>query len=146
MPYIITTKKPAPGADPQGDSLAARSARQGMAQAGESYHPEPRVSRLAVATLDEARRAAHQEVVTRAHQLDDSKSAADGSMPRQAMQLPESGGTVGPLLDGTVIEVEAKTAYEMWVLADRPDSARGEHYMASAAESVAAYNAAQGEQ
>jgi hypothetical protein len=81
MPYVVTTKRrcePAAGTDDWPMLLP--------------------VSRQTVATLEEARRIAGR--------------ACLGSTPlnleniEQARTLPEPGGTVGPLPDGTVIEVE----------------------------------------
>jgi hypothetical protein len=81
MPYIVTTKRPA---------------------AGPTF-----VSRRAVATLDG--RYCPQHGLTR----DEHCRASLGSDGQGAVfcqeatrPLPESGGTVGPLPDGTVIEVE----------------------------------------
>ena len=62
MPYIITTTTK-PAGSPPGSKLV-------------------RISRRAVATLDEARAVAEQ-----------------------INELPASGGTIGPLPDGTIIEV-----------------------------------------
>lgn len=89
-PYIVTTKHEGryPGA----------------------LHPQ---SRRAVATLEEAREAANDAVGSRMpeHRADvgdyiDAMADADN--------LPEAGGTVGPLPDGTVIEVSALTWIDLW--------------------------------
>lgn len=111
MPYIITTTH------------------------GERDMRWPRVTRRAVATLDEAREAARESV-----------NAIDVGLFRECEQaelLPEHGGTIGPLPDGTVIEVEPAT-YEALI------AALGITYMAhfrrahTDAATIAAYNAAQG--
>jgi hypothetical protein len=90
MPYIITTK--------QVD--------------GAAYDTVVAVSRRAVATLDEARTWVHRE------------SVPDG-LPREMEQecwsyldsniarIGDQGGTVGPLPDGTVIEVERVSGYAL---------------------------------
>jgi hypothetical protein len=57
--------------------------------------------RTAVATLDEARGAADRIVLD--GYADSFKSANDDR--NALLALPESGGTIGPLPDGTVIEV-----------------------------------------
>jgi hypothetical protein len=56
-----------------------------------------RVSGRAVATLEEARREAGRACL--------GSTSLDLRNVEQARTLPESGGTVGPLPDGTVIEV-----------------------------------------
>lgn len=87
-------------------------------------------SRRAVATLDEARQWTHDECALRC--ADDS--AAD------ALTIPESGGTIGPLPDGTVIEVAPHNI--VWFEAEL--EARGIRTAGmSDAEVIDAYNAAQ---
>jgi hypothetical protein len=76
MPYIIETRM---AAEPPNQDVAVRAAV---------------LSRIAVATLDEARREGRR-IMANAGEW----STADID------ELPESGGTVGPLPDGTVIEV-----------------------------------------
>jgi hypothetical protein len=85
MPYIVTTKQP--------DERTGSS--------GERSHVEF-ASRLAVATLEKARRIIIDAVTGT------SRSAAVqyDALVNYADTVPESGGTVGPLPDGTVIEVE----------------------------------------
>lgn len=99
------------------------------------------VSRRAVATLDEARKAAYRAVA------DSNAHALDATAAHAAHNLPESGGTIA-LPDGRVIEVEPTT----WLMLARaagviyaahPD--RQENPPAHVqAEIIAAYNAAQG--
>ncbi len=83
MPYIIETRDAATG--------AFRSVDIGP------------LSRRAVATLEEARSGARRIVGEHTNHYVD----AQGQMiaAAQALGLPESGGIIGPLPDGTVIEV-----------------------------------------
>jgi hypothetical protein len=80
MPYIVTTKRPA-----KVDHDEERAERE-------------HVSRRAVATLEEARDFIYS--LCAETDVDDERIADDID------RLPESGGTVGPLPDGTVIEVK----------------------------------------
>lgn len=108
MPYIITTTH------------------------GERDMRWPRVTRRAVATLDEAREVAWQ--AAREHGADADTRRAHGGL-KQA-----TGGTIGPLPDGTVIEV---TAVGWWRLGEQsglPSYPAIDAY----AKIIAAYNAAQG--
>ena len=82
MPYVITTRQPEthePGFDGQLGNYVSGS-----------------VSRRAVATLEEARDVAQSLFTTHAK--------ADAPAWRL---IEDDGGTIGPLPDGTVIEVEA---------------------------------------
>lgn len=98
MPYIITTRRllPQPTVElvPAGTLLG--SAGDGRVLV---------VSRRAVATLEEAKRAAYKPI-------DDQRAdfkmgpRVYGRLRRIAFDWSGSGGTVGPLPDGTVIEVE----------------------------------------
>jgi hypothetical protein len=63
------------------------------------YHPAD-TSRVAVATLDEARTAAWDAACAT------GIVGLVGQWRRQAENLPEQGGSVGPLPDGTTIEVK----------------------------------------
>lgn len=81
MPYIITTKIP----------LEKRE--------GFQWVPFDRtLSRRAVATLDEARHIAWQAAGCGDELRFDARAIDDA--------LPEAGGTIGPLPDGTMIEVK----------------------------------------
>jgi len=80
MPYIITTHT-------RKDAIE-RSV--GLA---------PRPSRRAVATLEEARDVAEDAVIG------EGRFDNDEAFLAAIVALPESGGTIGPLPDGTVIEV-----------------------------------------
>lgn len=87
MPFVITTKRPQSQIEPQ-----------------ITWH----VSRVAVATLEEARQACIKIVQPYADA--ESKTVALGPVARICLSLMRkdwSGGTVGPLPDGTTIEVEA---------------------------------------
>jgi hypothetical protein len=79
VPYVITVKRPCPGCDD-----------------GETHER----SRRAVAGLEEAREAARDSVYVHIGTSDRWLS-----FMRTVDDLGESGGTVGPLPDGTVIEV-----------------------------------------
>jgi hypothetical protein len=87
MPYIITTLHPWADANEP-----ARRAR----------------TRTAVATLEEA-----QDIVTEDLQHFDFDAFPDHPLADGIPALPESGGTVGPLPDGTVIEVERVARFEL---------------------------------
>jgi hypothetical protein len=95
MPYIVTTKR-----ELEDDGM------------GRAWFE--RVSRHAVATLDEARETALRAVGER----------RDMYYCEMEDAVPESGGTVGPLPDGTVIEVEQRS--RNW-LADRLGGMTDEH-------------------
>jgi hypothetical protein len=84
------------------------------------------VSRRAVATLEEARGLAALPC-----------GISNPSHFHQAVRLPESGGTVGPLPDGTVIEVEPVS--DLYLGSAVPH----DRYMTES-ELLAAYNTAQG--
>jgi hypothetical protein len=96
MPYIITTIRPQ-RRNP--DDLAA------------GY--EDVRSRRAVATLDEARERARTIVQG---QDWERHTITLGSWCASVRNLGESGGTIGPLPDGTVIEVERAHWYDIAVL------------------------------
>lgn len=96
-------------------------------------------SRLAVATLDEARAFVGNEIADVAANTNRLYPALD----KQHRELSESGGTVGPFPDGTVIEVAPTTTdalreaveisgYGSWPDCDPSDD-----------EIIYAYNAAQ---
>lgn len=101
-------------------------------------YPEPTMApgfvgtRRAVATLEEAREAAY--VAARHH--DDTD---DGEYETAAHRIDEAGGTVGPLPDGTVIEV-TRVAYN-WVAGVAEDGGAELSEDASCAEILAAFNA-----
>lgn len=126
MPYIITTTTPPipPRGRPDHNMLAGQSRR-------------------AVATLEEARQDARNIVEDHAQE----PGWTDGYVAARevARTLPESGDTVGPLPDGTVIEVER----EGWndLISAIPDSDSRFPYFppatADTPEIIAAYNAAQ---
>jgi hypothetical protein len=114
MPFIVTTNR---GCDDAECSPRCRNRK---------------LSRRAVATLEEAR--AVVATITEAARPD----RAD--ILNAIVALRESGGTVGPLPDGTVIEVEAVTGGALALRAGFAIDAYG-HCEASYAEVIAAYNA-----
>lgn len=114
MPYIITTHRHLD--DPAAEFLPGAA---------------PGVARRAVATLEEALKHA-RECVWLAPNWGETRTARHIA---EVDGLPESGGTVGPLPDGTVIEVES-VAWD--VLRERADMT---HYNASDAAIIDAYNA-----
>jgi hypothetical protein len=80
MPYIVTTERELPSAE-DSSTLTYRERR-------------------AVATLEKARLVVREAVFT-------GSALTAPAIWNSIAVLPESGGTVGPLPDGTVIEVEA---------------------------------------
>jgi hypothetical protein len=71
-------------------------------------HPKPGNNPVAVATLGEARAEARTFINTVA---DRSPGRWMYEMRQECQQMPESGGVIGPLPDGTVIEVRPITLY-----------------------------------
>lgn len=69
---------------------------------------EATLSRLAVATLEEVHRLVGRMVRQRSEGSYEDWCAAY-PLTLKAADIPESGGSVGPLPDGTLIEVEATT-------------------------------------
>jgi hypothetical protein len=111
MPYVVTTKRPRPQEGGCGEILAV-------------------VSRRAGGTLEEAQAEAHRIVNAQPHRLSDP-------LWNNAIEAwPKSGGTVGPLPDGTVIEVEP---VEWYWLYDK--SGYGRTSQASDDTVIAAFNA-----
>jgi hypothetical protein len=92
-PYIVTTTKTVPPGPSTGreETLV--------------------LSRRAVATLDEAQRTAYDAVRALTGGSADPLTAV--TVASSIVALPESGGTIGPLPDGTVIEVERLTRDEL---------------------------------
>ena len=123
MPYVITTRTPS------GYSYSRTDCRTGYIVRGPGGQfacrtidsakdaCAPRVSRVAVATLDEAQ-----------HEVDVITAGRDASV------VPESGCTIGPLPDGTIIEVKAVTTRE---LSEQTESAP----LAPLRDVLAAFNA-----
>ena len=83
MPYIITTVTPSGWRSP------------------DVFDGVTRTARIAVATLNEAREAAWSECERLA-----ADAPASQATLAQCEDVPESGGTIGPLPDDTVIAVE----------------------------------------
>ena len=131
MPYIITTT--------QREITGSEGAWRGSVL-------EHEVSRTAVATLEDAREAALQgiedayrgqvpHIVDSAHGLE-----AFHESDTDAEELLESGGTVGPLPDGTVIEVRPASWMDLKIHTDLPGDPHG---TLSNATILAAFNGAQ---
>ena len=85
MPFITTTKRPVDAGHPE-------APRDGWP-----------ASRRAVATLEEV-----------ADRVDEQFADHSMSYRRVVLALPEAGGTVGPLPDGTVIEVHRAPWQRIW--------------------------------
>jgi hypothetical protein len=80
---------------------------------------DPPAGFRAVRTLDEARSAAYEQVVQAVN--DSEHEAAPGDWLKDACcDLPAAGGIVGPLPDGTVIDVQHVTWPILYRLAGRP--------------------------
>lgn len=119
MPYIVTTRRPS--TLPHGE------------HPHDYGYPMTVVSRRAVATLEEARGVA----------MDVSLDADSPRCHRDAMGLPKSGGAVGPLPDGTMIEVEPVEWTEL-ASDDRRSAKWAERGLFGAQNRIiVAYNAAQ---
>ena len=91
MPYIITTS--------HGCGYCQRCG-YGGGSSPECLHPQ--ATRAAVATLEEARELAYDRIV---HTPEYTRVTGFPTLEWTHARLPEAGGTVGPLPDGTVIEV-----------------------------------------
>jgi hypothetical protein len=124
MPFIITTERPAryvelpDSGDTEGTWIPSRE------------------SRRAVATLEEAGDICANVILARV-------PAAEG-LREWLAELEEPGylpGSVGPLSDGTVIDVDEVGQYDLWVLAGRPIPTKGESYLPPLAEIIDAFNA-----
>lgn len=104
MPYVIETTTPPCGA-----------------QFRRCQDPEhATVTSYAVATLDEAREAV-QDIAAEVTSSHPYALDAEPTWPeRDALAIPEHGGTVGPLPDGTVIEVRQVSWDELAKLAKHP--------------------------
>lgn len=138
MPYVITTTTP-PRCPDCGepihltdsrawwnhDGLSGECWRMSMDGPGEDFRPVPR---HAVATLDEARDHVHE------------MRGYPQSVWQAIAEMPEGGMTVGPLPDGTVIEVERVSGYALLQRIPHAEDRLGAQDVPGA---VAAYNAAQ---
>lgn len=151
MPFIVTTKRPGHDtfeAYSQGGTGVLRVCKCGtQSDMAENDGNCPyAVSRRAVASLKEARELVTHIVLgvnapgtglrsreaSRLHP--DARQVVWFDLRAAANKIPESGGSVGPLPDGTVIEVEAK---DKFYLADVVPHGR---YMTKA-ELIDAFNA-----
>lgn len=117
MPYLITTTTPCGECGTQMECHG------------------PAVSRRAVATLDEA-------IATGCSTLSERTGHPEVALPhaRALHVLPEPGGTIGPLPDGTTITVEVCDRF--WLLGQM---GADEHDPRTTGEIVAAFNDAQGQ-
>lgn len=105
MPYIITTTTPDPGnARDYGKVGDATPGAPTLMGAVRGCWP-PKISRQAAATLEEARKAAAKALPRNATNI--AWEHARLSVEAGGV-IGESGGTIGPLPDGTVIEVRAR--------------------------------------
>jgi hypothetical protein len=124
MPYIITTASGVcTSEDPkdhQGDTCP--------------IHEDP-LSRHAVATLEEAREIAFDLIDARNPHATEDEHDAGAIAPGDAHDLPEAGGTIGPLADGTVIEVARVKLRDILNPTDWRD------HQPTTAELIDAYNA-----
>ena len=87
MPYIITTINPQGAAEQDSD--------------GRSYYV-PTSTRTAVATLDEARMVGVKALPAA---MTIGGAGPNIAATKALYALPQAGGTIGPLPDGTVVEV-----------------------------------------
>lgn len=118
MPYIIAITRP-------GKHLS------GMDEA--EYAP----SRRAVATLGEARTIAYDAIEERVAPIPDGVAG----FTRSVDHLSEPGGTVGPLPDGTVIQVEPTTVSDIADTFSMDTFNAMNHDGASEADWIDAFNA-----
>lgn len=143
MPYIVTVKRARPTRCPFCG---------GPVSASDDYYcaelcgwDGERASRRAVATLDEAQNIA-QEAIDNGPPISSKREwDAWDALYDNVVVLEEPGGTIGPLPDGTLIEVERVD----WVDLSR-SSAIGEQFVDTrrsptdiGKDIIAAYNAAQ---
>lgn len=87
--------------------------------------------RTAVATLDDARQASWQIVEDQSLSSGPSYGSEDEAMAtfRAAHKMSEHGGTIGPLPDGYVIDVQCVTWTELAALAE-PDAPSAQYSQA----------------
>jgi hypothetical protein len=118
-PYIVTTKRRCdqPACDRSEPCSAERSGWCAHPNSDDGDGNRTPVSRRAVATLEEAREEARDRLrENRSLYGDSNEYRRFGEM---IPALPEQGGAVGPLPDGTVIEVEQVGWSELARLAGR---------------------------
>jgi hypothetical protein len=155
MPYVVTTKRPCLDCfdgiskEPDPALVADPEVPWHMTWkpcetcADETCPTGYIVSRRAVATLEEARIYASTWITDR-WSSSPAFARGDGDLYRpetrpmvaQADALPESGGTVGPLPDGTVIEVEV-----IWWEDLRERAGLDRDALTLDAQTIAAFNA-----
>jgi hypothetical protein len=142
MPFIVTTTTP------RDQAIAEREVERNVAMwMDDPSAPAPPidatpdasvVSRRAVATLDEAHRVAELACMR----------VLDPGVPwtpilDAAAGLPEAGGKIGPLPDGTTIEVEGVSLVDLYGRAGFSYDAHGPDAMVGIAQVIAAFNEAQ---
>lgn len=132
MPYIITTRE-------SREAYERRRARDPGA------YRQQGITHQAVATLDEAREAVMDVagVPSDLGTWDEPESAHWWTL--ECARLPDHGGTVGPLQDGTVIEVERVETMQLYRRANLPlpDLAFRRTEAQHIRDAIDAYNAAQ---
>jgi hypothetical protein len=102
------------------------------------HHVAPPLSRRAVATLEVEPLADVLRPLLR-HSL---KALQWVDMMNTLTALPESGGTVGPLPDGTTIQVEPTTYHALWHAVPWDSGLRGGAFMETEYEqNIAGFNA-----
>lgn len=120
-PFIVTTKRKV-------DQPLVKISGTATPQPG--FFPKYETARRAVATLEEARALLFE--------------LGAGPFGVPTMSELESGGSVGPLSDGTVIEVEATTYHALWHAVPWDSGLRGGPYMETdGSQNIAGFNAYQ---
>ncbi len=103
-PFLVTVKRPCPGCAHVGKHPGATATANTSSE-----------SRVAVASLKSAQLRAYAEVCQH------TESAEEGRPFEVAVwALPATGGTIGPLPDGTEIKVEATTYIDLWKASGEP--------------------------
>lgn len=97
MPYVVATIMPADGQERSPNRFG-------------------RATRLAALTIDGARAVAYSAIDATAPQdrpMTSDEQRADRALRLAVRDLPEHGGTVGPLADGSSIAVDYRTSNEL---------------------------------
>lgn len=94
----------------------------------------------AVATLEEARESAYQEVVAQVNDTTHEGTPGDG-LKDACCDLTESGGTIGPLPNGCVIDVRETDYDELANIAGEWIDPEGDLTASEEARIIDAYNA-----
>jgi hypothetical protein len=136
VPYIIDVKTPRATARTAGGRAVENHERR--AAAGKLDYDV--VSSVAVYDLDGARRMAGEEVVQASYRASDFDSPTWGTVEQTCYDLPESGGIIGPMPDGYVIDVGYVDKRTLIAIAGLVGPS---WRAASVADIIDAYNAAQ---